>query len=244
MRFFPFVILLVGILSDTCFGQDAAEQYEFGSTTYRELEMKTYEKDTAAAAVVLQEFAHATIDNGNDHNLILTYYVRIKILKKAGLEKANVSLMMQKNEGRQEVVRNIQASSFNFENGTKTEMKLQSKNIFSENYNKYWDLKKFAIPNVRVGSVIEYEYELETPFFVSTFRPWEFQTDIPKVQSEYWATIPANYRYNIALKGLLKLSKHEDKVLKDYFSPGGGHKADCVRFMWGMKDIPAFIEEE
>jgi hypothetical protein len=63
------------------------------------------------------------------------------------------------------------------------------------------------------------------------------------VYSEYWATIPGNYVYNIALKGYLKLSKNESELVKDCFRPGG-YNADCSRLKFGMRDIPAFVEEE
>jgi hypothetical protein len=152
--------------------------------------------------------------------------------------------MLRKSDGKQDLLRDLSASSFSKSSGQMIETKLSTKTVYSENYNKYWDVKKFAIPNVRVGSVIEYEYQVETPFFVSNFKPWDFQSDIPKISSEYWATIPANYQYNMALIGLLKLDKQESSVLKDYFQPGGGQKADAVLYKWAMKDIPAFIEEE
>ena len=66
------------------------------------------------------------------------------------------------------------------------ETKLDPKNVFLENQSKYYDAKKFAIPNVKEGSVIEVFYTLESPF-IFQFRSWEFQSDIPKLQSEYWA---------------------------------------------------------
>jgi hypothetical protein len=109
--------------------------------------------------------------------------------------------------------------------------------------NRNWDLVKVAIPNVRVGTVIEYQYTLESPF-VYNFRQWDFQSDIPKLQSEYWTTIPANYVYNISLRGFLTLAKNESELVEDCFTPGGGHKADCSRMKWAIKDIPAFIEED
>src|SRR5690606_4864624 len=117
----------------------------------------------AASAVVLKELGEAFIDNYNDHNLIFRYHVKIKVLKKNGLENGNVTLLLQKQDGRYEKLLKVKASSFNIENGSMKETKLDDKNIFTENYNKYWDAKKFAIPNVQVGTVIEYEYEIETP---------------------------------------------------------------------------------
>ena len=102
---------------------------------------------------------------------------------------------------------------------------------------------KFAIPNVRVGSVIEISYELESPF-IFNFRNWEFQSDIPKIKSEYWATIPGNYLYNISLRGYLKLTKNENILIKDCFTPGGGGTADCSRYKWEIDNVPAFVEED
>ena len=69
-----------------------------------------------------------------------------------------------------------------------------------ENQSKFYDAKKFAIPNVKEGSVIEVFYTLESPF-VFQFRSWEFQSEIPKLQSEFWALIPGNYLYNVSLRG-------------------------------------------
>jgi hypothetical protein len=217
--------------------------FNFGEVTYADLDIKKYEKDTSAAAVVIQEFGVSWIDNTNDNNLLFRYYTKIKILKKAGLEQANVVIMLRKDSNRGDRLRQVKAASYNIENGSMNESRVAPRDIYSEVYNEYWDAKKFAIPNVRVGSVIEYEYTMETPFFAMNFKPWEFQSDIPKIASEYWATIPGNYQYNIALKGFLKLSKNESTKLKDCFTPGA-NKADCAQYKWGMKDVPAFVEEE
>jgi hypothetical protein len=229
------------VISFTVSAQDHG--FPFGQVTYNELDLKNYEKDTAAVAVVLKEFGEAYIDNDNDHNLLFEYHTRIKILKRAGTEQANFEIPLRKSNGREEKIINVVASSFNIENGLMKEVKLETKNIFKEERSKFWNVQKFAIPNVRVGSVIEVKYTLESPF-IYNFRSWSFQSEIPKVNSEYWATIPGNYHYNISLKGFLRLNTNVSELVKDCFTPGGGMKADCSRSKWGMKNIPAFIEEE
>jgi len=217
--------------------------FPFGKTTYRELDMKTCDFDTSAYAVVLNEFGEASMDNSNNNNLLFEYHVKIKILKQRGTELANIEIPLRKGEGRAELIREIDASSFNYENGTMKEMKLEARGIYKETVSKFWDVTKFAIPNVRAGSVIEYRYILESPFRYN-FRTWEFQSDIPKMYSEYWATIPANYKYNISLRGYQKLDKNESEVIRECFTPGGGNRADCSRLKWGMKNVPAFVEED
>jgi hypothetical protein len=236
------ILLLLLFSGSTLFSVAQDHGFPYGQTTYRELDMKVYEKDTAAVAVVLNEFGEAYIDNSNDNNLLFEYHAKIKILKKGGLSYADFEIPLHKRESRAERVRSVRASSFSYENGSMKETKLESKNLFTENISKYWDASKFAVPNVRVGSVVEVHYIIESPF-IFNFHNWEFQSDIPKVMSEYWASVPANYKFNISLKGFLKLTKNESEVIRDCYTPGGGYQADCARFKWGMKDIPAFKDE-
>lgn len=216
--------------------------FPFGKITYRELEMTRYDLDTSATAVVLNETGDAYIENSDDYNLIFKHHVKIKILKKGGLKYGNFEITLRKNERSSEILRMVTASAFNAENGRIKEVKLNPKNVFTENESKFRDIKKFALPDVHVGSVIEVEYEVESPF-IRNFRHWEFQSEIPKVNSEFSASIPGNYKYNILLKGFLKLSKNESEIVKDCFTPGSG-KADCGRMKFGMKDIPVFKEED
>jgi hypothetical protein len=228
-------------ISTILYAQDNG--FPFGEVTLRDLEMKMYDKDTSAVAVVLTEFGEAYIENGNNFNLIFEYHTRIKILKKAGLNLADIEIPLRKADGKKEVLRDVKASSFTIENGSIKEAPVGYRNIFTENRNKYRDVKKFAIPNVHAGSIVEFKYILESPF-IFNFRNWEFQSDIPKVSSEYWALIPGNYLYNITLKGFLKPSKSESQLVKECFTPGGGNKSDCAVYKYAMTNVPAFHEED
>lgn len=239
MRHFFFTLIFISALAPG-FGQDG--DFPFGKVTYRDLEMKNYPKDTSAVAVVLNEFGKAYFDNGNDYNLMFEYHVKIKILKKEALDYADLEIALRKSGASTERLRSFAASSFTFDNGSMRETKVESKNIFSEEVSKGLDLKKVAIPNVRVGSVIEFKYTIESPFSYN-FRTWSFQSQIPKMKSEYWAVIPGNYLYNITLKGFLPLTTNTSKVERECYS-SGANKSDCSVFIYGMKDIPAFVEEE
>src|SRR5690606_9601161 len=202
------IALLFTFFSITAFAQEYG--FPFGKTLLDELTMTTYERDTSASAVVLNEFGNAYISSGT-YNLVFNYHVKIKILKKDGLSQADFAIPLYKSTtGKKEEVKDIRASTFNLENNRIEESGLDLRNIYSEDLNKYWDQKKFALPNVRVGSVIEIMFTIESPF-IFNFRKWEFQTDIPKIYSEYWARIPGNYIYNMTLKGFLKLTKNEDR---------------------------------
>jgi hypothetical protein len=234
------VILLVAI---NAFAQEHG--FEFGKVYLRELDMKVYEKDTSAAVVALNEFGEATIANlDGEQKLIFEYHVKYKVLKASGQSIADIEIPLRKWNDEFDVLKSLEASSFNRNGSSWTESKLENKNVFNEKFNKWWVIKKFAIPNVKVGSVVEIKYVIESPqASLWNFRPWQFQTHYPKIVSEYWATIPGNYIYNMTLKGFLKLDKNEDELVKDCLT-WNGSKSDCARFKFAMKDIPAMITED
>jgi hypothetical protein len=220
-----------------------AQDVPFAPVSVSELARNTYENDTSAGAVVLKEFGEAHINNGENYHLMFTYRARIKILNKKGLDQANVEIALRKfSNGSIEKVVSLKASSFNIENDRIKAVALSDKDVFTEQTNKYWYIKKFAIPNVRAGSIIEISYTIESPS-IFNFRSWEFQSDIPKIESEYWASIPGVYLYNITLRGFQKLSKNDSKITTKCLDMGSS-SADCALMKFGMKNIPAFIEED
>ncbi|MEQ1587764.1 MAG: hypothetical protein ABL895_17900 [Cyclobacteriaceae bacterium] len=216
--------------------------FSFGGVTYEELGMKTYSRDTSAHSVVLNEFGEAYIDNDGENNLLLEYHVRIKILSKQGLDQANFEISLRKGERGKEKIRMVEAVTFNNVDNKIKETRMNQNQIFTSSANQYWDDYKFTLPEVTVGSVLEVRYILESPF-IFNFWPWKFQSDIPKVKTEFWARIPGNYIYNMSLKGFLKLSKNESSLISDCFTPGH-YKADCAFYKYNMVNVPAFVEED
>jgi hypothetical protein len=235
-----YCVLLFCLIANISLAQDG--DFPWAKLNYRDLELKSYQKDTSAAALVLNEFGKAYFENGGDYNLIFDYHVKIKIFKKEALKYADLEIALNKSGLSVEKLRSLEALSFTVENGQIREEKVDVRKVFTEQVNKNWDLKKIAIPNVRVGSVIEFKYTIESPF-IYNFKTWEFQSEIPKLSSEYWAIIPANYLYNITLKGYHQLSTNTSKLELGCYSVGA-NKSDCARFIYGMKNIPAFVEEE
>jgi hypothetical protein len=208
-----------------------------------ELDLTRYPADTTAAAVVLDEFGEAYVDNGGDNNILLEYHVKIKVLKKDGLSEANFSIPLYKNGDRMQRIKLVQGHTASLENGQLKETELNPREVITEKYSEHFDRVVFTLPDVRVGSVFEVKYILESPFFWN-FWPWKFQSHLPKRQSVFWARIPANYNYNLSIKGYLKFAKQESELVKNCFTPGGGNIADCSLLKFTMTNIPAFVEEE
>ncbi len=238
---FPLLILL-----STFYVNAQNKKIKFGVPSLEELQMNTYIKDSTTSAVVLYEYGNAAIkylDGGV--NLFIEYTTRIKILKKEALDRADIVVPLRKSSTsrKAEIISDIKAVSTTLTSSGVQKKWLTKDAIYKEDSNDNYRLTKFAIPNVKVGSVIEYRYTIISPFLFN-FHDWEFQIDIPKIYSEYNTSIPANYRYNIKLIGSEKMDTNESNLKRSCFIIEPLGKADCVLATYIMKDIPPFIEED
>jgi hypothetical protein len=233
----PFFLLLALFAFFLCNAQENG--FPFGSISTIDLQMEKYELDAAAEAVVLDEFGEAYFDEGK---LNVEYHAKIKILTKEGLKYGNFRIPLRKNDSNKEEIVKIKAVTHNLIAGKIEWNEMDRKSIFYETNSRYADFVKFTLPNVKAGSIIEVAYTIKTPFILNLW-PWEFQSEIPKKHSEFWAKIQGNYQYNIALRGFLKLSKNESNLVYSCFN-FGIEKADCVLYKYAMDNIPAFKEEE
>ena len=208
---------------------------QLGKTTIEELNMKLYSKDTTAKAVVLYEHANYYINEQKNFKKTTDYYFRIKILKKEGFNKATVDIPIY-NVG--EEVSNIKAKTYNLDDSQNKVVSELSKEAI---YVKAGSVS-FALPNIKIGSVIEYQYSITTSY--SSIRDWYFQSDIPKIKSDFTAAIVGNYKYNIRVIGNLKLTKDSATVKRNcVYLPIIGIAA-CLDISYGIDDVPAFNEEK
>jgi hypothetical protein len=236
-------VFVFNIVLSTSWSQEIG--FPFGRVTFSDMEATAGSLDSLAVAVVIDEFAEAHIDTERDeHDLLFTHHYKLKILKEEGKEYGNLIIPLYKSKDKGQRMVSIKVSSFNIVNQRITETPASNKEMFLEKRDDDVDVYRVAIPNVKPGAVIDILYTISDPFYFRNFKTWEFQSELPKLRSEYWATIPANYNYNISLKGFLTLARNEQKLIRDGFNLGGGYKADCIRYQLGMDNIPPFREEE
>ena len=227
-----------------------AQDFPYGQISTEELSMKKYAKDTSAHAVVLREYGRARIDVANDDNIKLTleYHVKIKIFDSKGFDEATVALKLRNNEDHSDMdeVEKVTGTTYLPDaDGTIKRVEFDPKKVYTSRDYKYESTFKFTMPALTEGCVVEYTYRLVSPIglCLDHFYPWEFQSEIPKIYSEFEAVIPGHFTYNAALRGSLKLSKSNASVLRGCFSTHGA-SSDCSDITYAMSDIPAFIEED
>jgi len=214
---------------------------EFGELSGFESNFRTYYKDSTAHAVYLYEKGRNYFQVRRNYVWLITeYHAKIKILDEEGFSEADISIPYYHSEKKTETVSKVKA--INHVKGTKHNVMPSA--IFDVQVSEHWSEKRFTFSNVQEGSVLEYSYELESPFLYN-MKGWEFQGHIPKIYSEYNAKIPGNYKYNRSLLGKLELDVNDATIQSNCFSvPGMSVQADCEVLKYVMKDVPAFKEDE
>jgi Fe-S cluster assembly iron-binding protein IscA len=224
-----------------------AQDFTFGQLTNEDRLFDRNKIDSNANAVYLDEYGTSRLifdsETGN-MRVEFYYHAKIKIFNKEGFKQANIVIPIYNgdSDSRKEMISELKASTFNFENGRYEESFMDKKAIFTEKRSKYLSLQKFTLPNIRENSIIEYSYMIESPY-IFNFKTWEFQGDIPKLNSVYVAFIPANYNYNVSLRGFYKLTDNKAELSKECLRIAG-KEMDCSKLTYTLKNIPAFVEED
>jgi hypothetical protein len=206
--------------------------YKYGKVSEAELTMRSYENDTAAAAVILSDYGVSYFNTSGRLSLAFERRTRIKILKKSGYDWANVSVPLYQQGSRKETMGAVKGYTYNLENGKITKSKLEQSAVFEEQHSENRRSKKFTMPNVKEGSVIEYSYTV-TSDFIYNLREWGFQSTIPTVWSEYRAKIPQYFDYKTLQHGYHKLHEPKDR-----------YDANVNGYRWIMVDLPALRAEK
>ena len=206
MKFVP--VLFLTLILQAGFSQTKVP--EFGQFLTSEKELKVCEFDPEAEAVII--FDKAESSHNDDYNLITKRRLRIKILKQKGIQLADVSIYYYSKEDF-EFVSEIKGVVFNRDaNGNEETKELDEKSIFDAKISEFWSEKKFALPGVRVGSIIEYEYTVNSKNY-NGLQDWYFQNELPVMLSSYRLVVLPNHEfaYNVSKSDQLPITVKSDR---------------------------------
>jgi len=197
-----YILILVLLTSPLIWSQN----YKFGKVSKKELEEVFYPLDSTANAAILftERKTKFEFDKEKGFYIEEKYFTRLKIYNEEAYDKATGIIDVFHNTNGKEEVRNLKAVTYNLENGNILKSKLEKKNIFDERKNKYIDLKKFTLPNLKPGSVVEWEYILHSPFF-GNFNEVVLQQDIPIKKLKTRIATPEYFNYKSITKGHLHI---------------------------------------
>ncbi len=238
-------------LSSSC---QESPYLKFGKITTEELQKKVYSVDSSANAVVLSDVGDMSIE-GNSKGWFSVYTKRHKvvhILNKNGYDVASMEVGLYTENETEEKLEDVKAVTYNLEGGKIVETKLESKNIFTEKRSKHLIIKKFTLPNVKEGSIIEVQYAVVSDY-IHHLDPWNFQGSVPCLWSELKFSVPQFFSYAFLSRGYVKMAINDKKdrttnfTVRETRGTGSAETysitSGVTDYRWVMKDIPELKEE-
>ena len=219
-----------------------------------------YAVDSSAEAVFLYDGGYSKFE-GNVHgffDIVFTAHERIRLMKKStfdDLAKVEINLYTPGTSEDEQRVTDLQAATYNIENGAVTVTKLDKSSLFKEKSGNFTTMK-FTFPNLKEGSIIEYTYTTNDPGRHGLRLPsWNFQGSYPRLWSDYEIVVPQFYDYVLFKKGFVPYAIDTVRISHDSYNivengnsatSSSEHitaSANTIDHIWAMKNVPALKKE-
>ena len=227
-----------------CFSQEIPE---FGKITATDFNVQSTLIDTATQGVIL--FDNGTLNYvGNDYSWFsyeVTKHTRIKLINKNSFELATVKIALYEFYQKPDKISNIKATTYNLENGKVIATNLDTKDIYEEKVSSQEKIKKFTMPSLKEGSIIEFEFTVSSVRYWS-LPSWRFQhINYPCLISRYEIVIPSLLNYYISKTGLNHVNYTNINLEKpiEYHLNYLVINSIANKYVWDIKNVPAFKVE-
>jgi transglutaminase-like putative cysteine protease len=173
-----------------------AHDFKFGKVSEGELKETVHPLDSSANAAVLYKNEKIRFEyrQGLGFNQIREVHERIKIYNKEGFDWATKKVRLyNESNSKSEDLQSLKGITYNLIAGKITEDKLKKDGMFEEEANKYWKYESFTMPNIIEGCVMEYSYEIASPFL--GIDDIDFQYTIPINKFDFSVKTPEYFIY-------------------------------------------------
>jgi hypothetical protein len=238
--------ILLFVLLSAClpplFSQKTSLKTKFGKISEEEIAMKSCPIDADAPAVVLFDKGEVTNSylSSTGFNIEFSRHIRIKIFNKTAYDLANAAIFYFSSQK----IYDLKAVCYNVENGKLVETELEKANIFDEKITRSRLLRKFSIPAVREGSIIEYKYRLVSSGDIGLpTDEWAFQRiAVPTLWSEFESSIPTFIDYGKISQGWVPFLVAEESEATEKI-PGERIEYNVKRMHFIQQNVPALKPE-
>ncbi len=238
-------------------GQKERPDLKFGNVKVADFSPKIAATDSSADAVFLFDVGNAYFE-GNKKDFFSTVYekhTRVKLIRKTSFDDlATVKIEYFEDNGfKKQEITELEAATYNLQNGQITTTKVDKSTLFKEQNGK-WVTAKFTFPNVKEGSIVEFRYKIESPYYWR-LPSWKFQGEHPQLWSEYTVEVPELFDFVVLKQGYLQFTidtvKNEYKSFVVINNPHDAFEAsssvtvnaNVTQHTWAIKNVPAFKEE-
>lgn len=214
-----------------------SQEVEFGEVSVAELSETEYALDKDANAAVLYRYQDTYyLSNNGVSRLETKVQERIKIYNKDGFEYATEYISLFNGRSSNETVSKIKAFTYNLIGGKVVKTELDKDQIFKSELSYNYNQVKFTMPNVKEGSIVEFEYKISSPF-IWNLDDFRFQRDIPVKKIEAQIRTPKGFNFKKTRKGNI------------FFQPKVATKLDArvgidmIVNTYNLSDVPALKDE-
>lgn len=159
----------------------SAQDFRFGKVSIEELNEKQHPTEpTADAAILYREVTSVFhYDQIKGFYLISDVYERVKIYNKEGFDWGTKEVSLYASGSSKDVLSRLRGVTYSLgENGKIKDEKLRKDGIFDVDHNESYSQKKFTMPDLKEGCIIEYRYSVNSPF-IGNIDEFRFQEEIP-----------------------------------------------------------------
>jgi hypothetical protein len=215
----------------------------FGKIDKSDLLLKECEFDKDAEAYTLISYGDVRYSFvGDDFNIIAQRRTRIKILKEKGLDEANVHIRFYSKEGYERIT-NVMGLTYNLNDAGNTEItKLEKSSIYIKKIDNQYSEVSFSLPNVKVGSVIEFKY-FDTKKSIASLDDWYFQDDIPTRISQYDILVPSIFKFTTQILAYQHVEQEEDTKPESALSGTDRISYNSIAKTYIIRNVPAVRPE-
>ncbi|MEM7160914.1 MAG: DUF3857 domain-containing protein [Bacteroidota bacterium] len=206
---------------------------EIEEVTLEDLMEKEHPVHQASAKYIFSNCDVKLNENAAGFTVDINVHQRIKIYDEKGLDYANFEIPLYIGKaGSKEKLIQIKTKVYNLtETGKIMASGMDKKEIYEEEEKKYL-IKKFALPKVKQGSIIEVDYTIRSPF-VYLIPKWYFQKDVPVDYSSYRVRLNQYASYTPIVRGVFPI---ELEIKEKGYNENNYH--------YYAKDIPPMKEDD
>jgi hypothetical protein len=239
-----YILIISFTLLIAASGYSQKEPIKYGRLEENEINLTEYDQ---APAVILCDYGHYYFDGRTGRVFFyFSRHLRIKILTEEGLKYASQTFSFydlteatyyQNSNGYE-----LRAQTLNVEpNGKIIKSKLKGKNISSRSIsNEFITEISLHFPDVKVGSIIEFDLEIPTLEIVNP-PVWFMQCEIPVLHSELRITSPEEINYGVKSYNCpyFEISENKTETASiSYLHGSMSYSATKLRFV--KTNIPAY----
>ena len=214
--------------------------FKFGKIDLSEFQTKVKGPDSAADAIKLFDVGNGSFDVSpvtQQYVYNFTRHVRFKVVNKPAYDLANFQVILYNSStgtGKESIV-SVHGSTYNLVDGKIEVSKMTSDAKFSSRLDKNHLEKKFTLPNVKEGSIIEYTYTTSSDFTFA-LDDWYFQGRYPAKYSALTITIPEYYIYKPLMSGYLAIKQTKPEIVNQ-------SSTQLTKTCYYVEDVPAIKDE-